>query len=126
MKRPDDAELVEVLRQAVAQDRSLRDTLAEKYGCALPTADDWIERARSLPWADLPPARRGRPPGTRNKNRRMTVDEYITNREDMTHIGVVQSEFGWEIVLRLDGSYASREMAEEQAKFVSKTLGIGQ
>lgn len=54
----------------------------------------------------------------------MTVDEYIANREDMTNIAVVRSEYGWEIVLRLDGSYSSQELAEEQAKFISKTLGI--
>jgi len=57
-------------------------------------------------------------------NDRMTVDEYIAGREDMTSIAVVRSEFGYEIMLRLDGSYASEETALEQARFVSKTLGI--
>lgn len=55
---------------------------------------------------------------------KMTVDEYIKNREDMTMLGLGQSEEGYEIILRLDGTYATREVAEEQLKFVSRTLGI--
>lgn len=54
----------------------------------------------------------------------MTLDEYIQNRDDMTAITVAESEQGWEIVVRIDGSYATKEMAEEQAKYVSKVLGI--
>lgn len=55
---------------------------------------------------------------------KITVDEYIKNREDMTHLAVVRSEFGYEIVLRLDGSYASEELAKEQMKFIQRTLGM--
>jgi hypothetical protein len=37
---------------------------------------------------------------------------------------VAESAGGFEIVLRLDGTYSDPEVAAEQAKFVSKTLGI--
>lgn len=56
---------------------------------------------------------------------KMTVDEYIANREDMTMLTVGQNpDGGFEILLRLDGTYSSLEIADEQVKFVSKTLGI--
>jgi hypothetical protein len=58
------------------------------------------------------------------RKKKVTVDEYITGRDDMTHVLIAESEFGYEIVLRLDGTYSSAMLAEEQAKFVSKTLGI--
>lgn len=58
------------------------------------------------------------------RRKKMTVDEYIKNRDDITAIAVVQSDMGFEIVLRLDGSWATEEMAKEQAKYVGKTLGI--
>jgi hypothetical protein len=58
------------------------------------------------------------------RSKKMTVDEYIQNREDITSISVVKSEFGYEIMLRLDGTYYDEATALEQAKFVSKTLGI--
>ena len=58
------------------------------------------------------------------RRKKMTVDEYIANREDMTFVDVVQSPDGWEIMLRLDGTYFDEAVVREQAKFVSKTLGI--
>jgi len=65
------------------------------------------------------------------RRKKMTVDEYIKNREDMTFVSVSASEApgsptgtSYEIVLRLDGTYYDRETADAQADFVSKTLGI--
>jgi hypothetical protein len=58
------------------------------------------------------------------KAKKMTVDEYITNREDMTHLMLAEGPLGLEIVLRLDGTYHDEAMAREQLKFVSKNLGI--
>lgn len=58
------------------------------------------------------------------RRKKMTVDEYIANRDDLTFIVVAPSPNGFEIVLRLDGTYYDEEVAQEQAKFVSKTLGI--
>jgi hypothetical protein len=58
------------------------------------------------------------------RRKKMTVDEYIQNRDDMTMLALGQSPAGYEIMLRLDGSYSTIEMAEQQLKFVSKTLGI--
>ena len=54
----------------------------------------------------------------------MTLDEYVKNRDDMTAVAVVESASGFEIMVRLDGSYTTREQAEVQAKFIGKTLGI--
>lgn len=54
----------------------------------------------------------------------MTVDEYIKNRDDITHIATVESDEGWEVVLRLDGSYATKQIADTQAAYVAKTLGF--
>lgn len=68
-QRPDDARLLQTLHDAVATNQSMRQVLHDVYGCALPTADDWIAHARTLPGANLPPARRGRPPGRKNINR---------------------------------------------------------
>lgn len=59
--RPDDETLLRVIRRAYADGISVRSFLSERWGVALPTADDWIRHARRLPGADLPPARRGRP-----------------------------------------------------------------
>jgi hypothetical protein len=64
------------------------------------------------------------PVTTMARRKKMTVDEYVTNREDITFVDVVQSATGWEIMLRLDGTYTTEEYAREQAKFVSKTIGI--
>jgi hypothetical protein len=59
------------------------------------------------------------------RRKKMTVDEYIKNREDLTFITVIETiDHTYEIVLRLDGTYYDAEVAEEQAKFVRKTLGI--
>ena len=58
------------------------------------------------------------------RRKKMTVDEYIQNRDDITSLTIGQSEAGYEILLRLDGSYSTLEVAQEQLKFVSKTLGI--
>lgn len=58
------------------------------------------------------------------RRKKMSVDEYITNREDMTNVVVVKSDYGFEIALRIDGSYYDVETAVAQAKFVAKTLGI--
>jgi len=58
------------------------------------------------------------------RRKKMTVDEYIAGRDDITFVGIVPSEHGWEIVLRLDGTYYDEATAREQAAFVSKTLGI--
>ena len=58
------------------------------------------------------------------RRKKMTVDEYIQNREDVTFLSLAPSENGWEIVLRLDGTYYDEAVAKEQLKFVSKTLGI--
>ncbi len=58
------------------------------------------------------------------RSKKMTLDEYVKNREDLTMLGLGQSEGGYEIILRLDGTYSDREVAEEQLKYVSKTLGI--
>jgi hypothetical protein len=59
------------------------------------------------------------------RRKKMTVDEYIENREDLTFITVIETiDHTFEIVLRLDGSYYDAETALEQAKFVSRTLGI--
>jgi hypothetical protein len=59
------------------------------------------------------------------RRKKMTVDEYIKNRDDMTFITVVETiDHTFEIVLRLDGTYYDAEVAVEQAKFVSRTLGI--
>lgn len=58
------------------------------------------------------------------RREKMTVDEYITGREDMTVLTVVESELGWEIILRLDGSYADEETAREVLKLIGKTLRL--
>lgn len=58
------------------------------------------------------------------RRKKMTVDEYIRNREDMTFVAVAPSADGYEIVLRLDGTYYDQAIVSEQARFVSKTLGI--
>lgn len=55
---------------------------------------------------------------------KMTVDEYIKGREDMTMLALGANEEGYEIILRLDGTYADREVAEEQMKYLRKVLGI--
>jgi hypothetical protein len=69
VRRPIDEELLAWLRTAADNGDSMRQTLADVYGAALTTCDDWIRYARSLPGgADLPPARRGRPPGRKNIN----------------------------------------------------------
>lgn len=62
---------------------------------------------------------------SKRRRKKMTVDEYIKNREDMTFITVIETpDHTYEIVLRLDGTYYDAEVAEEQAKFVRRTLGI--
>lgn len=58
------------------------------------------------------------------RRKKMTVDEYIQGRDDMTFLALSPSAEGWEIVLRLDGTYYDEALAREQLKFVSKTLGI--
>jgi hypothetical protein len=59
------------------------------------------------------------------RRKKMTVDEYIRNREDLTAVALAQSpDGGYQIMLRLDGTYYDEKVAEEQAKFVAKTLGI--
>jgi hypothetical protein len=58
------------------------------------------------------------------RRKKMTVDEYLKGREDLTAIAVSKSVDGYEIVLRLDGTYYDLATAEAQAKFVGKTLGI--
>lgn len=58
-RRPSDEALLRAVRDAGP---SARRVLAEAYGVSEYTADDWIRRARSLPGANLPPAKRGRPP----------------------------------------------------------------
>lgn len=65
------------------------------------------------------------------RRKKMTVDEYIQNRDDLTYVSVSASTdptadggVSYEIVLRLDGTYYDRETADAQADFVSKTLGI--
>lgn len=58
------------------------------------------------------------------RRKKMSLDEYVANRDDMTNVVVVESEYGYEIAVRIDGSYYNHEEAVEQAKFVAKTLGI--
>jgi hypothetical protein len=58
------------------------------------------------------------------RSKKMTLDEYVRNRDDMTNVVVAKSEYGYEICVRIDGSYHDHDLAIEQAKFVSKTLGI--
>lgn len=66
VRRPDDALLLEVIRSALDQQLSARQTLADAFGASVNTADDWIAYARRIPDANLPPARRGRTPGHKN------------------------------------------------------------
>lgn len=55
----------------------------------------------------------------------MTLNEYVKNRDDMTFITVAGSdEHGWEICVRLDGTYSDADIAVGMAKELSKTLGI--
>lgn len=58
------------------------------------------------------------------RRKKMTLDEYVQNRDDMTNVVIVKSEYGWEIAVRLDGSYHDHDVAVVQAKYVAKTLGI--
>jgi hypothetical protein len=66
---PEDSDLLQVIRDAVASQRSVRQTLAEVYGVSVNTADKWYKYARGRPGADdLPAPRRGRPAGRKNLN----------------------------------------------------------
>lgn len=65
------------------------------------------------------------------RRKKMTVDEYIQNRDDLTAVTVVATVapevpggISYSIVLVLDGAYYDKDTAEAQAAFVSKTLGI--
>jgi hypothetical protein len=58
------------------------------------------------------------------RRKKMTVDEYIQNRDDITALGLAQGPDGYEIILRLDGTYYDLDVAKEQLAFVGKTLGI--
>lgn len=66
---PDDSDLLQVIRDAIACQRSVRQTLAEVYGVSVNTADKWYKYARGRPGTDdLPEPRRGRPSGRKNLN----------------------------------------------------------
>jgi hypothetical protein len=58
------------------------------------------------------------------RRKKMTLDEYVQNRDDMTNVVIVKSEYGWEIAVRLDGTYYDLDVAVVQAKYVARTLGI--
>lgn len=64
---PSDSELLQVIRDAVAAQGSVRRTLAEVFGITENVADKWYRYARGRPGADdLPAPRRGRPAGRKN------------------------------------------------------------
>lgn len=63
---PPDAELLQVIRDALALDASVRNAIASAFGVSVNTADKWYRYARGRPGADLPAPRRGRPPGRKN------------------------------------------------------------
>lgn len=67
-RRPSDDRLLLVIRDAIAANESVRHTLSKLFGVSVYMADHWIAHARSLPGANLPAPRRGRPPGRRNLN----------------------------------------------------------
>lgn len=69
-RRPNDATLLRIVRNAIADNASARSELARVFDVSKRTADDWIAYARRLPEAaDLPPARRGRPRKTTDHTR---------------------------------------------------------
>lgn len=64
---PADAALLQVIRDAVAADKSVRQTVADVFDVSVNTADKWYRYARGRPGAsDLPAPRRGRPAGRKN------------------------------------------------------------
>lgn len=46
----------------------------------------------------------------------MGLREFFKGREDFQVIGVVQTANGWDVVLRIDGSYLNKEDAIDSAK----------
>jgi hypothetical protein len=46
----------------------------------------------------------------------MGLREFFAGREDFQQIGVVQTENGWDVVLRIDGSYLNEQDALDSAK----------
>lgn len=52
-----------------------------------------------------------------------TAAEFLTERRDFLMVRVVRAEgAGWDIVLRIDGTYAEREDAEPVAAFMRKSI----
>lgn len=49
-----------------------------------------------------------------------TLDDWIAERADFLHVHVVRSVggSGWDVVLRIDGTYSDRAMAEEVAEML--------
>jgi len=62
------------------------------------------------------------------RSKKMTLDEYIRNRDDMTWVSVSglieDGKAYYEVVVRVDGTFYDRESAEAAADYVSKTTGI--
>lgn len=46
----------------------------------------------------------------------MGLREFFAGREDFQSIGIVQTENGWDVVLRIDGSYLYEQDARDSAK----------
>lgn len=55
---------------------------------------------------------------------RLTPAEYITTRPEYLRVSVVKSEGedGWDVVLRIDGSYSDRRTAEAVASGLRRRL----
>jgi hypothetical protein len=50
----------------------------------------------------------------------MTAAEFLAGRRDFLQVTVVELEEGFDVVLRLDGTYAQRELAEEAAVGIAR------
>lgn len=51
-----------------------------------------------------------------------TIHGFLEERSDFLRVGVSRCEGGFDVVLRLDGTYASREWAESSATEICKQL----
>ena len=54
-----------------------------------------------------------------------TARGFLTERRDLFHVSVVPGLFdGWDVVLRIDGTYADRPMAEAAAEGMREWMRI--
>ena len=59
--------------------------------------------------------------------RNLTAADFLTERRDFLRVEVVPgyrgADEGWDVVLRIDGTYSDRETAEEVAKAMKADIG---